>query len=83
MAGHRSELFLLWLALIPLNLGGLLCLAIGLMITLPLSMIAMAAFYERLRSNAALYHQPPARKKGKRGRKAVRVEGVSEPDMRL
>ena len=46
--GYKLRLFLLFLLFIPLNLAGLLFVVVGLFITIPLSVIAMVAFYERL-----------------------------------
>lgn len=46
--GHKRHLTLLFLLFIPLNLAGLLLLIVGIFLTLPISAVALVAFYERL-----------------------------------
>jgi uncharacterized membrane protein len=49
MIGYRQRLFLLTLALLGINLLGLLALCIGLLVTAPLTTVILAVFYERVR----------------------------------
>ncbi|MEK7155646.1 MAG: DUF975 family protein [Patescibacteria group bacterium] len=46
--GHKMELFLLVLAVIGLNILGLLALVVGLLVTIPVSMLAMVHAYRTL-----------------------------------
>ncbi len=46
--GHLFELFLLMIALILLNMVGLILLVVGLLVTLPISLIAVAHVYRKL-----------------------------------
>ncbi len=49
MIGYRMRLLLLTLALVGINLLGLLALCIGLLVTAPLTAVILAVFYERVR----------------------------------
>lgn len=51
--GHRWNLFLLLLVIIALNIVGLLALAIGLLVTVPLSILAVVHAYRTLEEPAA------------------------------
>jgi uncharacterized membrane protein len=46
--GVKWNLFLFWLSLLGINIIGFLCLIIGLVITVPLSMVATAYVYRKL-----------------------------------
>jgi len=46
--GHRLELLLFFLALVGFNILGLLALAVGLLVTVPVSMLAIAHAYRTL-----------------------------------
>ena len=46
--GHKMQLFLLVLAVIGLNIVGLLALVVGLLVTIPVSMLAMVHAYRTL-----------------------------------
>lgn len=48
--GHRVQVFLFVLALVGVNLLGLLALLVGILVTIPLSMIASAHVYRRLQA---------------------------------
>lgn len=48
MRGYKLQYFLLVLATIGINLLGFLCLGIGLIVTIPLTTAAKAAFYNRI-----------------------------------
>jgi uncharacterized membrane protein len=50
MNGHKGEFLLLVLALIGINILGLLALVVGLFVTIPLSYVIIAAYYNRLTS---------------------------------
>ncbi len=50
--GHRTDLFLFWLALFGINLLGALALLIGLFATIPTSAIAAAWVFRRLQALA-------------------------------
>lgn len=52
--GHWMELFLLLLAIVGINLLGLLALVVGLVVTVPVSMLALVHAYRTLSSGAAL-----------------------------
>lgn len=49
MRGYKMQALYLLLLLIPFNIGGLICLLVGLFVTLPISMLSLVAFYERVR----------------------------------
>jgi uncharacterized membrane protein len=51
--GYTLDLFLLFILLCGLNFLGLLCLGIGLIVTIPMSGLAMAFIYRILRPRAA------------------------------
>jgi len=51
--GHRWQLFLLFLAVIGINILGALALLIGLLITVPVSMLALARAYRVLEHKAS------------------------------
>jgi membrane-anchored glycerophosphoryl diester phosphodiesterase (GDPDase) len=46
--GHKWDLFLLSLALVGLNILGLLALVIGLLVTIPITMLAVVHVYRKL-----------------------------------
>lgn len=46
--GSKWDLFLLWVATFLINLLGLLCLGVGLLITMPVTMLAWAFVYLKL-----------------------------------
>jgi len=48
MRGFKTELLLLWLVLIGINLVGLIPLGLGLIVTVPFTYAVQAAFYERV-----------------------------------
>ena len=48
MRGYKADFLLLWLALIGINILGFLAFIAGLLVTIPLSYAAQAAFYNRL-----------------------------------
>ncbi len=52
--GHRVNLFLLMCTVVILNILGLIVLFVGLLVTLPLSMIAVAHVYRALESSPTL-----------------------------
>lgn len=52
-SGHRLELLLLFLALLGLNVLGLLALIVGLLVTGPVSMLALAHAYRTLSHSAS------------------------------
>lgn len=52
MSGYKGSFFLLGLALIGINILGILALGIGLLVTIPLSMVAVTAFYNRITGGA-------------------------------
>jgi uncharacterized membrane protein len=52
--GVKWNLFLLGILLFLINLLGLLCLAVGLLVTVPLAMVAEAYVYRKLLSQTAL-----------------------------
>lgn len=52
--GHTFDLFLLFLLLCGLNLLGLICLGIGVLITIPISGLALAYTYRALRPAPAV-----------------------------
>lgn len=49
---HKGHLFLLALALAGINLLGVICLGIGLLVTMPISLMAMAYVFRRLSAAA-------------------------------
>jgi uncharacterized membrane protein len=49
MIGYRWSFFLLVLALIGINILGVLALCIGFFLTAPLTAVVLAVFYERVR----------------------------------
>jgi hypothetical protein len=51
-AGRKWHLVLLVLALVALNLVGLLCLVVGLVVTVPLSVLALARVYIKLKNGS-------------------------------
>lgn len=51
--GHRLELLLLFLALLGLNVLGLIALIVGLLVTGPISMLALAHAYRTLSHTAS------------------------------
>ena len=51
--GHKMQLFLLMLAIVLLNLLGFIALVIGLLVTVPVSMLAMAHAYRKLEHRAS------------------------------
>jgi uncharacterized membrane protein len=50
--GHKWELFLLMLALIGINILGALCLGVGLLVTSPLTSLAIVHAYRQLSGSA-------------------------------
>ncbi len=48
--GQLLQLFLFWLAIIVINIVGLIALVVGLLVTLPVSLIAAAHVYKKLSS---------------------------------
>jgi uncharacterized membrane protein len=48
--GHKWQLFLLFLALIGLNILGAIALIVGLLVTIPITMLAAAHAYRTLTS---------------------------------
>ncbi|MFA6033067.1 MAG: hypothetical protein WC889_09230 [Myxococcota bacterium] len=65
MKGHKGEYFVLWIALAGINILGLLCLVVGVFVTISISLMASAAFYQRLvelerLNNATVAAPPPA-----------------------
>jgi uncharacterized membrane protein len=62
MAGYRWSFFLLVLAIIGINILGVLALCIGFFVTAPLTAVVLAVFYERLRQwngGALAFEVPP------------------------
>jgi uncharacterized membrane protein len=51
--GYTMDLFLLFLLLVGLNLLGLVCLVIGLLVTVPISGLSLAFIYRHLKPRAA------------------------------
>ncbi len=58
--GAKWDLFVFAILLGLINLAGLLCLYIGLLVTIPVSMIAMAHMYKTLRWRYESEQLPPA-----------------------
>lgn len=52
-AGHKWQLFVLGLAILGINILGLLALVVGLLVSMPVSMFAMAHAYRTLSQSAA------------------------------
>ena len=52
--GHRWKLFFLLCAVILLNIVGFLCLVVGIFVTAPLSMLALAVAYKKLSHREAV-----------------------------
>ena len=50
--GHRMQLFLLVLAIIGINILGLLALVVGLLVSIPVSMLAIVHAYRKLEHGA-------------------------------
>jgi len=50
----KWNLLLFWLAIIGLNILGAICLGIGLLVTVPMSLMAQAMFIESWRAKRAL-----------------------------
>lgn len=48
--GQLLQIFLFWLAIIVINIIGLIALVVGLLVTLPVSLIAVAHVYKKLSS---------------------------------
>jgi uncharacterized membrane protein len=48
--GQLLQIFLFWLAIIVINLIGLIALVVGLLVTLPVTLIAVAHVYKKLSS---------------------------------
>jgi len=48
MRGYKAEYFLLWLVLVAINIGGLIPLGFGLVVTIPFTFAVQAAFYDWL-----------------------------------
>lgn len=55
--GHKGQLFLLSLALVGLNILGLLALIVGALVTIPISWLAVAHAYRSLAGNAGSQQQ--------------------------
>lgn len=55
--GHRMALFLFVLAMVGINILGFLALIVGLLVTIPVSMLALVHVYRAL-SHAASVHTP-------------------------
>lgn len=51
--GHKKELFFFMLALIGINILGLLALVVGLLVSVPVSMLAMVHVYRKLEHSAS------------------------------
>ena len=51
--GHKLQLFVLVLAIVGINILGLLALVVGLLVSVPVSMLAIAHAYRALSGNAA------------------------------
>lgn len=58
--GHRWQLFLFSLAFLGLNILGLLALVVGLLVTIPVSWLAMAHVYRTLEHSASEIAPVPA-----------------------
>jgi len=56
--GHTMDMLVLFIALTGLNLLGLICLGIGILVTIPISGIAMAYLYRELKPKAAAAPAP-------------------------
>lgn len=56
--GHTMDLLVLFIALVGLNILGCVCLVVGLLITLPISGLALAYVYRELKPKAVI--SPPA-----------------------
>ena len=48
MKGHKGDLFVFLLLLIPVNIAGLLALGLGIFVTVPLSMLALTHAYRQI-----------------------------------
>jgi len=58
--GHRWELLLLVVTIIGLNILGLLALVVGLLVTIPVSMLALVHAYRKLEREAPTMSSPAA-----------------------
>lgn len=58
--GYTLDLFMLFLLLLGLNLLGLLCLVVGLLVTVPISGLALAYIYRHLKPKSADVAAPVA-----------------------
>jgi hypothetical protein len=56
--GHTMDLLVFFLVLVGLNLLGVLCLGVGLLVTVPISGLAMAFIYRELKPKAAVAPAP-------------------------
>lgn len=69
--GHEWDLFAYWLVMLLLNLVGLACFIVGIVITLPVTIVGYSYLYRELRDNhfpsisKSVIHPRPAKKKAK------------------
>jgi hypothetical protein len=56
--GHKWQLLLLFIAVVIVNIIGLLLLVVGLLVTVPVTMIAMAQVYLKLKEKAGVTAAP-------------------------
>ena len=60
LKGYKWKLFLIMLVCGLINILGLLCLIVGLLVTIPIGMVAVACVYHRLRTAEMTTLQPQA-----------------------
>jgi uncharacterized membrane protein len=60
--GQKGQIFVLGLVLLGVNLLGLLALGVGLLVTIPVSYLAMTYVYRKLLSNANIQKKLPVEK---------------------
>ena len=58
--GHTMDLLVFFIVLVGLNLLGAVCLGVGLLVTVPISGLALASIYRELKPKAAAQVAPPA-----------------------
>jgi uncharacterized membrane protein len=58
--GHRMNLFLLFLLITLLNIAGLLVVGVGLLVSMPVSLLAFVYAYKQIEKGIALAPQQPA-----------------------
>lgn len=56
--GHTMDLLVLFIALLGLNILGICCLGVGLLVTVPISGLALAHVYRELKPKAAMANEP-------------------------